>query len=237
MLLSRLRRRFVEKGGRRGAYVSHGAPRSIVRIGLPVGMCAGGHPHHRGAALATHVTKPLNGPASGAERAFRSMFKRYTIRSLWVMWAASLAYLVVPVSIAEPAPSGDGAMAGAFSGATWSECHAEWKLRFCAPTETTPEDQDPEHHRVKARDVLRAMADALLGEGFQLLNIGRHSGPSFLERALDTGPVQYFVLSDSNGMRVRMRTKDDGWSISLRNSPSEYDNESLAVKVGIDVRW
>jgi len=165
------------------------------------------------------------------------MSKACTIRTLLVMWAASLAYLVTPVSIAEPAPNRDSASPTGRSGTSWSDCHVEWRLRFCGPTEATPENESPEHQRVKARDVLQAMADALLGEGFQLLNIGRHSGPSFLERTRDLAPVQYYLLSDSNGLRMRMRTKDEGWSLSLRNSPAEYGEESLAIKVGVDIRW
>lgn len=237
MLLSGLKRRFLVSG-RRGIYVPHRAPWSTLRTGISVNKRAGDHPHHRGTPLAGQSSCPLTAQVSGNEWAIKSMLRSFTTRSLLIVWAASLAYLVTPVSSAEPVSTNSLAGVNQFSAAEWTDCHTEWNLRFCAAPQTTIlDDQTPEHHRVKARDVLRAMADALLGEGFQLLNIGRHSGTSFLERPINSRPVQYFLLSDSNGVRVRMRTKDDGWSVSLRESPNEFDEDSLAVKIGVDVRW
>lgn len=236
MLLSQLKRRCLNSR-RRGVYVSHPTSRSIMRISLSPGLFAGDRPHHRHASIGAkraHARRIRNG---GLAWRLRSISKQYATRSLLIVWVASLACLAVPVSFAEPASSNAKILLNHPGGATWSECQTEWKLRFCAPSEAFPNDEEPPHHRVKARDVLRAMADAILGDGFQLLNIGRHNGPSFLERALDSGPVQYFVLSDSQGVRLRLRTKSDGWSLSLRDSPNEYDEESLAVKVGLDIRW
>lgn len=237
MLLCSVKRCFAQ-AGHRGVYVSHRVTQSVLRTGLSAGVRAGSDRIHRqGTAVTTHFAQTLPLSNLSVASLVRAMRKACTIRTLLVMWAASLAYLVAPVSIAEPAPNRDSATPTGLSGSAWTDCHVEWRLRFCGPTESTPENESPERQRVKARDVLRAMADALLGEGFQLLNIGRHSGPSFLEPAHDTGPIQYYVLSDSNGFRMRMRTKDEGWSLSLRNSPAEYNDEPLAVKIGVDIRW
>lgn len=237
MLLSRLKRRYLT-GGRRGIYVPHRVTWPRLRIGLSVGVCAGDHPHHRGAPLAKRLSHALTAQILGTTWTFRSMFGSYTTRGLLIVWAASLTYLVAPVSFADPTEATISTASNHFNDAAWTNCHTEWNLRFCAaPQTTTLEDQEPEHQRVKARDVLRAMADALLNEGFQLLNIGRHSGTSFLERPINSRPVQYFLLSDSNGVRVRMRTKDDGWSVSLRDSPDQFADDSLTVKIGVDVRW
>jgi hypothetical protein len=149
------------------------------------------------------------------------------IQLLMGLWIASLALVV-----AAPSTADDSSPKTQLQLSAGEDCN-RWNAPHCMVAD--PQREAPRHRRVKPKDVLRFMADAMSDDGFHLMNIGP-VGRDLLAFSRKLDIITYSVTTDYQGARLRLRSKQDEWAMSLRESSGSDDND-LTLKLGIELRW